>query len=97
MAKIVIVIPTYNERGNIETLLSQLFALRVGGLNVLVVDDSSPDGTGRLVEQLRAGNDRLSVLHRTAKEGLGPAYVAGFRVALNAGADIICEMDAGLD
>jgi len=96
MAKIVVVIPTYNERGNIETLLGQLFALRVEGLNVLVVDDNSPDGTGALVESLRAGNDRLSVLHRTVKEGLGPAYVAGFRAALAEGADIICEMDADL-
>lgn len=96
MAKIVIVIPTYNERGNIETLLTQLFALRIEGLNVLVVDDNSPDGTGKLIEVLRANNDRLSVLHRTAKAGLGPSYVAGFRSALSAGADIICEMDADL-
>lgn len=94
MSKIVVVIPTYNERDNIEILLSQLFALRIEGLNVLVVDDNSPDGTGEFVEKLRIGNDRLAILHRPLKQGLGPAYVAGFRTALSDNADIICEMDA---
>ncbi len=96
MPKIFIVTPTYNERENISKLLDQIFALRIEGLNVLVVDDNSPDGTGQLIDQLRAGNSRLYALHRRQKAGLGPAYIAGFKFALEQGADLIFEMDADL-
>jgi dolichol-phosphate mannosyltransferase len=96
MAKIYIVIPTYNERGNIEPLLEQIFSLNLEGLNVLVVDDNSPDGTGRLIDELKVNNLRLHILHHGQKAGLGRAYVAGFKEALAAGADYIFEMDADL-
>ena len=94
MRKIYIVIPTYNERNNIVKLLDKIFNLRIEGLNVLVVDDNSPDGTGRLVEELKRGNLRLDVLHRRQKAGLGQAYIAGFKEVLARGADFIFEMDA---
>src|SRR3990167_3392349 len=94
MAKIYLVIPTYNEQANIAKLLEQIFTLKIEGLNVLVVDDNSPDGTGELVEKLSQVNLRLKILHRPQKAGLGPAYVAGFKEALRHGADYIFEMDA---
>jgi len=96
MAKIYIIIPTYNERNNIAKLLSQIFSLGIEELNVLVVDDNSPDGTGQLVEQLKRSNPKLDILHRQEKAGLGPAYVAGFKEAIVRGADYIFEMDADL-
>lgn len=89
-----IVVPTYNERENIESLVEQLLALPLA-LHVLVVDDNSPDGTGELADELAARNDsRVSVIHRPAKLGLGTAYVAGFEHALARGADIVLTMDA---
>ena len=94
--KISIVIPTYNEKANIEKLLGQIFALGIPNVHVLVVDDSSPDGTGQLVDQLCQRYANLSILHRVSKEGLGRAYVAGFKEVLSAGADFIFEMDADL-
>jgi len=96
MAKIYIIIPTYNEKNNIGKLLSQIFDLPIEGLNVLVVDDNSPDGTGRLIDELKTKNSNLDVLHRTQKGGLGPAYIAGFKEVLARGADYIFEMDADL-
>ncbi|MFA5022288.1 MAG: polyprenol monophosphomannose synthase [Patescibacteria group bacterium] len=96
MAKIYIIIPTYNEKANIAKLLDQIFVLPIEGLNVLVVDDNSPDGTGQLIDQLKQNNSRLNILHREKKAGLGTAYVAGFKVALNSQADYIFEMDADL-
>lgn len=87
-----IVLPTYNEVGNIEGLLANLFALVDG--HVLVVDDASPDGTGALVERLRTHWPGLAVLHRPAKAGLGSAYRDGFRYALERGADRVVQMDA---
>ncbi|MCL5794899.1 MAG: polyprenol monophosphomannose synthase [Patescibacteria group bacterium] len=96
MPKIYLVIPTYNEKENIVKVLEKVFSLNIEGLNVLVVDDNSPDGTGQVVERLKAGNIRLDVLHRGSKEGLGKAYVAGFKEALSRGADIVFEMDADL-
>ncbi len=91
------VIPTYNEAGNLPRLLQSLFALALP-LHVLVVDDNSPDGTGQLAEDLRGryGPERLHVLHRREKRGLGPAYRAGFRYALDQGATLIGQMDADL-
>ncbi|MDD2807253.1 MAG: polyprenol monophosphomannose synthase [Patescibacteria group bacterium] len=96
MPKIYIVIPTYNEKNNIVKLLDLIFRQSIEGLNVLVVDDNSPDGTGDVVDGLRAGNLRLNILHRHHKDGLGRAYIDGFKLALTAGADLILEMDADL-
>ena len=89
-----VILPTYNEKKNIEELISRIFALAIPGLQILVVDDGSPDGTGQLVEQLKQNESRLHVLHRKEKQGLGPAYLAGFRYCLDQGADYIFEMDA---
>jgi dolichol-phosphate mannosyltransferase len=83
-------LPTYNERENIEPMLRALTAL---GVNVLVVDDNSPDGTGEIADRIAAELPSVSVLHRERKEGLGPAYLAGFRRALADGADYVLEMD----
>jgi dolichol-phosphate mannosyltransferase len=85
-----ICLPTYNERENLEAMLRALAPLDV---NVLVVDDNSPDGTGEIADRLAAELDFVSVLHRERKEGLGPAYLAGFRRALADGADFVLEMD----
>ena len=87
------VIPTYNERDNIERLLAEILAQHEG-IEVLVVDDNSPDGTGEAVERLTADNPRLHLLRRPGKLGLGSAYREGFRLALDKGADYIVEMDA---
>ena len=83
-------LPTYNERENLEPMLR---ALGDAGVRVLVVDDNSPDGTGRLADRLAQELDYVDVLHRSRKEGLGPAYIAGFRQALADGAELILEMD----
>jgi dolichol-phosphate mannosyltransferase len=83
-------LPTYNERGNLEPMLR---ALGRYGVRVLVIDDNSPDGTGELADELARELDYVDVLHRTRKEGLGPAYVAGFRRALAEGAERILELD----
>ena len=83
-------LPTYNERENLEPMLR---ALGNAGVRVLVVDDNSPDGTGRLADRLAQELDYVDVLHRSRKEGLGPAYIAGFRQALADGAELILEMD----
>ncbi len=90
-----IVIPTYNEAENLPPLVSDLFNLPINGVNLLIVDDNSPDGTGEIAEDLsREYHDRLSVLHRKNKTGIGSAYISGFRKALNCGADMIVQMDA---
>lgn len=95
--KIIQVIPTYNEAQNLPTLVTALFSQQIPGLHILVVDDNSPDGTGDVAEMLsHQYPGRLSVLHRTGKEGLGKAYIQGFRLALNDGADVIGMMDADL-
>ena len=83
-------LPTYNERENLERMIRDLDR---HDLNVLVIDDDSPDGTGEIADRLAAELDYVEVLHRPRKEGLGPAYIAGFRHALAAGADRILEMD----
>jgi dolichol-phosphate mannosyltransferase len=86
----VVCLPTYNERENLDAMLR---ALGDKGVHVLVIDDSSPDGTGELADRLAEELDYVSVLHRPHKEGLGPAYLAGFRHALADGADLVLEMD----
>jgi dolichol-phosphate mannosyltransferase len=88
--KAVICLPTYNERENLEPMLR---ALGGKGVRVLVIDDNSPDGTGPLADRLAAELDYVDVLHRDSKEGLGPAYLAGFCRALADGADLVLEMD----
>jgi len=92
-------VPTYNERENIESLVTQLLALPMAvrgcSLRVVVVDDNSPDGTGAIVDRLAAESDGwVGVVHRAGKLGLGTAYIAGFKQALAEGADLICTMDA---
>ncbi len=89
-----IVIPTYNEKGNIEQMARELFALSVENLSVLIVDDNSPDGTADIVRSLQQQFPRLQLLVRENKQGLGPAYIAGFTFALEHGADAIVQMDA---
>jgi dolichol-phosphate mannosyltransferase len=91
--RILVIIPTYNERTNVSLIVPAVLE-QDPRLHVLVVDDSSPDGTGELADELAAADSRVHVLHRSAKEGLGRAYIAGFRWALERGYDLICEMDA---
>ncbi|MBD0329826.1 MAG: polyprenol monophosphomannose synthase [Thermoleophilia bacterium] len=86
-------LPTYNERGNVEPMLRALADVLGPDDRVLVIDDASPDGTGALAERLAAELPFVEVLHRERKEGLGPAYLAGFRRALDAGAQLVLEMD----
>jgi len=86
----VVCLPTYNERENLERMLRSLVPL---GVRVLVIDDNSPDGTGELADRLAAELDCVSVLHRERKEGLGPAYLAGFREVLAGDAEYVLEMD----
>ena len=88
-----ICLPTYNERENLEPMLRALAEVLGPDDRVLVIDDSSPDGTGELADRLAAELAYVDVLHRPRKEGLGPAYLAGFRRALDAGAELIVEID----
>ena len=94
-----IVLPTYNERENLPRALDRIREVADGRgiqLHTLIVDDNSPDGTGRLADQLAEKHPDVSVLHRSEKEGLGKAYIAGFRHAMENGADLLFEMDADL-
>lgn len=93
LGRMVMVVPTYNEVDNLAWIVRRVRAA-VPDADVLVVDDGSPDGTGDVAEELAAGDPQVSVVHRTAKEGLGAAYLHGFRVALERGYDVIGEMDA---
>ena len=88
---VTVVVPTFNEIANLPSLVP---AVLDHGYRLLIVDDSSPDGTGALADRLAASEPRLEVVHRAEKQGLGPAYAHGFRVALASGADVVCEMDA---
>jgi dolichol-phosphate mannosyltransferase len=90
MPDAVICLPTYNERENVERMVETLEPL---GVRVLVIDDNSPDGTGDIADRLAAEKDWLTVLHRPEKEGLGPAYLAGFREVLQSDARYVLEMD----
>jgi dolichol-phosphate mannosyltransferase len=92
---LMVVLPTYNEKENLRPMVEALLALGFAALQILVVDDNSPDGTGDLAEALKVEYpERLHVLHRAQKEGLGPAYIAGFKKALELGATAILQMDA---
>ena len=86
-------LPTFNELPNIELMLRALGGVLRPGDRVLVIDDSSPDGTGEVADRLAAELDFVDVLHRERREGLGPAYIAGFRHALAAGAELVLELD----
>lgn len=91
--RVVMVIPTYNESDNIEWIIGRLRTAQPD-VDILVMDDNSPDGTGALVEALASHDSQVKVVHRTEKAGLGAAYRHGFRVALDAGYEVIGEMDA---
>lgn len=91
--RVVTIIPTYNERESLPKTLNRLRAA-VPASDVLIVDDNSPDGTGQLADSFAAEDTQVHVLHRAGKEGLGAAYIAGFRWALDAGYDVLVEMDA---
>ncbi|MEX2106913.1 MAG: polyprenol monophosphomannose synthase [Solirubrobacterales bacterium] len=89
-----LVLPTYNEAENIEAFVEAARAKLPASAQVLIVDDSSPDGTGEIADRLAGRHENVSALHRHRKEGLGPAYIAGFRRALAAGAGLVLEMDS---
>jgi dolichol-phosphate mannosyltransferase len=89
-----VILPTYNEAENLERIVAAVLEQLPASGRVLVVDDNSPDGTGEIADRLADSDDSVSVLHRAHKEGLGPAYLAGFHVALDGGAQRIIEMDA---
>ncbi len=91
--RFLVIVPTYNESQNLPRIVPRILA-QDGRLEILVVDDNSPDGTGRLASDLAGLNPRVHVLHRTQKEGLGRAYLAGFAWGLSNGFDLLFEMDA---
>jgi len=93
MKKALVVVPTYNERENLPPLVTRLLGLG-RPVDLLVVDDNSPDGTGRIADELAAKHPQVHVLHRQQKAGLGRAYIAGFKWALEHGYDFVLEMDA---
>jgi dolichol-phosphate mannosyltransferase len=91
-----VVLPTYNEADNLEAVVAAVRAVLPPPRRVLVVDDRSPDGTGRLADRLASTHDDVEALHRSGRRGLGPAYVAGFERALAGGAGLVAQMDADL-
>lgn len=93
LGRVVIVVPTYNEAENIEWITRRV-RRAVPEADVMIVDDGSPDGTGAIADRMAAEDPQVTVVHRTVKEGLGAAYLHGFRVALEQGYDVIGEMDA---
>jgi dolichol-phosphate mannosyltransferase len=93
LGEVLVIIPTYNERENLEVIISKLHTC-VPGADILVVDDASPDGTGQLADVLASADERIHVLHRQGKAGLGSAYLAGFGWALEGGYGVAVEMDA---
>lgn len=93
LGRVVMVVPTYNEADNLAWVVSRLRAAQPD-VDVLVVDDNSPDGTGKVADELAAADPAVHVLHRTEKAGLGAAYKHGFQVALQHGYDVVGEMDA---
>ena len=93
-----LILPTYNEQENVEAIVTAIAAeldrIAPADYRILVVDDSSPDGTGEIADRLAAESDHIEVLHRRQKDGLGRAYIAGFERALDGGAELVMEMDA---
>ena len=95
MVKTFIVVPTYNEKENLPILIESLFNLNIEDLNILVVDDNSPDGTGKIADEIKEKTpEAVYVLHRKGKLGLGTAYITGFKYCIERGADQIVQMDA---
>ncbi len=95
MRQLTVVIPTYNEAENLPALAAALWSLPIRDLKILVIDDASPDGTGGIADDLsRSKPERISVIHRAGKLGLGTAYITGFKHALQSGAEAIGQMDA---
>ncbi len=92
MNQTLIIVPTYNERENLPRMAQKLLSLPVA-VDVLVVDDNSPDGTGKIADELAAKHPQIHVLHRAGKNGLGRAYIAGFKWALEKNYEFIFEMD----
>lgn len=93
--RLIVVIPTYNEAENLPKLVSALFDLKINELQILIVDDNSPDGSGKIADELAQKYlGCMQVMHRTGKLGLGTAYLSGFRQALQMGAEAIAQMDA---
>ena len=92
--KTLVIIPTYNERENVDSIVPAVLAITPSETEVLIVDDNSPDGTAEVVRQLQQQNSRVHLLLRQKKEGLGKAYIAGFRWGLEKGFDVLTEMDA---
>jgi len=97
-ASLTVVLPTYNEAANLPIIVAELFNLPLPGLRILVADDNSPDGTGAIADELaeKYGADRLTVMHRPGKQGLGRAYVDGMTHAMAAGAEFVAQMDSDL-
>jgi dolichol-phosphate mannosyltransferase len=97
-AAVTVVLPTYNEAENLPVMVAALLRLPLPGLRIMVADDNSPDGTGKIADQLadRHGADKMTVLHRPGKQGLGRAYVDGMTRAMQAGADFVVQMDSDL-
>lgn len=91
--KALIIIPTYNEKENIQNIVQAVFAQNLG-VDILVVDDNSPDGTGQIVQEMQKSNPKLHLLSRPGKQGLGRAYIAGFNWGMEHGFDALTEMDA---
>lgn len=94
---VMVVLPTYNEKDNLPRMIKALFALNIPNFHMLIVDDNSPDGTGNIADDYATQEDykgKIFVLHREVKQGLGPAYIAGFKRALQLDADLIIQMDA---
>jgi dolichol-phosphate mannosyltransferase len=95
MPKTIVVIPTYNEAGNLPVMTEALFDLGIDTLEILIVDDGSPDGTGQVADRLQDKHPgRFHVMHRAGKQGLGTAYIQGFTWAMEQGAEIVIQMDA---
>jgi dolichol-phosphate mannosyltransferase len=93
-ARVWLVLPTYNEAENLPVIVAAALDNLPDDRRLLIVDDNSPDGTGEIADRLAADNDEVQVLHRRAKQGLGPAYAAGYAVALAGGAELVAQMDA---
>jgi dolichol-phosphate mannosyltransferase len=93
--KVMVVIPTYNEADNLPNMVAELLILAVPGLRILIVDDDSPDGTGKVADEIVERHpEQIQVIHREGKLGLGTAYITGFELALKQGADYVVQMDA---
>jgi dolichol-phosphate mannosyltransferase len=93
LGRILVIIPTYNEADNLPPIVERV-RTSVPAAHILVADDNSPDGTGKLADELAAADDHVHVMHRLGKEGLGAAYLAGFAWGIEAGYDVLVEMDA---